>query len=86
LSADWDKLHYTSRVVYTNDSFVCVEACIERTSKALSNSCLSTFVNVDRETVRRKVPTIYPSNYEEDSRYLAAHRSHQILAREIREI
>jgi len=86
-----DKLHYTSRVVYTNDSFVCVEASIERisrdrTSKALSNSCFFTFVNVDREMVRRQVPTVYPSNYAEDARYLAAHRSHQILAREIREI
>ena len=86
-----DKLHYTSRVVYTNDCFVCVEASIERisrdrTSKALSNSCFFTFVNVDREMVRRQVPTVYPSNYAEDARYLAAHRSHQILAREIREI
>ena len=86
-----DKLHYTSRVVYTNDCFVCVEASIERisrdrTSKALSNSCFFTFVNVDREMVRRQVRTVYPSNYAEDARYLAAHRSHQILAREIREI
>jgi acyl-CoA hydrolase len=86
-----DKLHYTSRVVYTNDSFVCVEAGIERishdrTSKALSNSCFFTFVNVDREMVRRPVPPVFPNNYEEDARYLAAHRCHQILAREIREI
>ena len=86
-----DKLHYTSRVVYTNDSFVCVEASLERisrdrTSKALSNSCFFTFVNVDREMVRRPVPQIFPSNYAEDARYLAAHRSHQILARQIREI
>jgi acyl-coenzyme A thioesterase 9 len=86
-----DKLHYTSRVVNTNDSFVCVEAGIERisrnrTSKALSNSCFFTFVNVDREMVRRQVAPVYPSNYAEDARYLAAHRSHQPLAREIREI
>jgi len=86
-----DKLHYTSRVIYTNDSFVCVEAGIERisrdrTSKALSNSCFFTFVNVDREMVRRPVPPVFPNNYEEDARYLAAHRSHQTLARQIREI
>jgi acyl-coenzyme A thioesterase 9 len=86
-----DKLHYTSRVVYTNDSYVCVEASIERisrdrTSKALSNSCFFTFANVDREMVRRQVPPVYPSNYAEDARYLAAHRSHQTLVKEIREI
>ena len=49
-----DKLHFTSRVVYTNDCFICVEAGIERisrdrTTKALSNSCLFTFVNVDQQ-------------------------------------
>lgn len=86
-----DKLHYTSRVVYTDDSFICVEAGIERisrdrTSKAQSNSCFFTFVNVDREMVRRPVPPVYPSNYAEDARYLAAHRNHKIVAREIREI
>lgn len=86
-----DKLHYTSRVIYTNDSFVCVEASIERisrdrTSKALSNSCYFTFANVDREMVRQQVPAVYPSNYAEDARYLAAHRNHQTLLREIRVI
>jgi len=86
-----DKLHYTSRVVYTNDSFVCVEAGIERisrdrTTRALSNSCFFTFVNVDRELVRRPVPPVYPTNYAEDARYLAAHRSHQALAKHIRDI
>ena len=86
-----DKLHYTSRVVYTNDSFVCVEAGIERisrdrTSKALSNSCFFTFVNVDREMMRQPVPPVYPTNYAEDARYLAAHRSHQNLVRHIRDI
>ncbi len=86
-----DKLHYTSRVVYTNAGFVCVEAGIERisrdrTSKALSNSCFFTFVNVDREMVRRPVPPVYPTNYAEDARYLAAHRSHQTLARHIRDV
>jgi acyl-coenzyme A thioesterase 9 len=80
-----DKLHYTSRVVYTNGSFVCVEANIERISrdrsaKALSNSCLFTFVNVDRELQHRPVPPIYPTTYQEDSRYLEAHRSYLALA------
>ena len=86
-----DKLHYTSRVVYTNDSFVCVEAGIERisrdrTSKALSNSCLFTFVNLDGEMARKPVPPVYPTTYAEDARYLAAHRSHASLLRNIREI
>jgi acyl-coenzyme A thioesterase 9 len=86
-----DKLHYTSRVVYTNDGFVCVEAGIERisrdrTSKALSNSCFFTFVNADFEMARQPVPPIYPTNYAEDARYLAAHRSHQTLVKHIRDI
>jgi acyl-CoA hydrolase len=86
-----DKLHYTSRVVYTNDCFVCVEAGIERisrdrTSKAMSNSCLFTFVNVDREMKRVPVPPVYPTTYAEDARYLAAHRSHQTLVRHFRDI
>lgn len=80
-----DKLHFTSRVVYTNESFVCVEASIERISrdrstKALSNSCLFTFVNVDRELKHCPVPQIYPTTYQEDSRYLDAHRSYLALA------
>ncbi len=79
-----DKLHFTSRVVYTNGSFVCVEASIERisrdrTTKALSNSCLFTFVNVDGELNHLPVPPIYPSTYAEDARYLAAHRSYQAV-------
>lgn len=81
-----DKLHFTSRVVYTSGSFICVEAGIERisrdrTSKALSNSCLFTFVNVDRDLQHRPVPTVYPATYAEDARYLAAHRSLQSLLR-----
>jgi acyl-CoA hydrolase len=79
-----DKLHYTSRVVYTSGSFVCIEASIERisrdrTTKALSNSCLFTFVNVDKDLRHRPVPAIYPATYAEDARYLAAHRSYQAL-------
>lgn len=80
-----DKLHFTSRVVYTNESFVCVEASIERisrdrTASALSNSCLFTFVNVDRELNHRPVPPIYPATYREDARYLEAYRSYQAIA------
>jgi len=80
-----DKLHYTSRVVYTNGSYICVEANIERisrdrTTKALSNSCLFTFVNVDRDLAHQPVPQVYPSNYLEDARYLKAHRSFKALA------
>jgi acyl-coenzyme A thioesterase 9 len=75
-----DKLHYTARVIYTNGSFICVEANIERisrdrTTKALSNSCLFTFLNVDGELNNQPVPTVYPTNYGEDARYLTAHRS-----------
>jgi acyl-coenzyme A thioesterase 9 len=79
-----DKLHYTARIVYTSGSFICVEANIERISrdrstKALSNSCLFTFVNVDEELNHQPVPHVYPTNYGEDARYLAAHRSCQAL-------
>ncbi len=79
-----DKLHYTCRVVYTCDSFVCVEASIERisrdrTSKALSNSCLFTFVNVDGKLQDQPVPPVYPTTYAEDARYLAAYRSHRAM-------
>jgi acyl-CoA hydrolase len=79
-----DKLHYTTRVVYTSGSFICVEANIERisrdrTTKALSNSCLFTFVNVDGEMNHQPVPLVYPTNYGEDGRYLAAHRGCQAL-------
>jgi acyl-CoA hydrolase len=79
-----DKLHYTARVVYTSGSLICVEANIERisrdrTTKALSNSCLFTFVNVDEELNHQPVPLVYPTNYGEDARYLAAHRSCQTL-------
>ena len=82
-----DKLHFTTRVVYSHDSFVCVEAGIERisrdrTSKALSNSCLFTFVNVDREMHHQPVPPVYPTTYAEDARYLVAHRSLDTLRKQ----
>ena len=80
-----DKLHFTSRVVFTSESFVCVEAGIERISRdrtvsALSNSCLFTFVNVDRELNHQPVPPVYPATYREDARYLEAYRSYRSLA------
>ncbi len=82
-----DTLHYTARVVYTSGSLICVEANIERisrdrTTKALSNSCLFTFVNVDEALQHQPVPVVYPTNYGEDARYLAAHRSCQTLIRD----
>jgi acyl-CoA hydrolase len=77
-----DKLHYTARVVYTGDHSVCVETEIERTSldrtvRALSNSCVFTFVHVDRDLVPQPVPRLYPGNYAEDARYLEAFRRHR---------
>lgn len=79
-----DTLHYTSQIVYTSGRQICVEANIERisrdhTTKALSNSCLFTFVNVDESLKPQPVPQVYPTNYAEDARYLAAHRSYQAL-------
>lgn len=80
-----DKLHFTSRVVFTSESFVCVETGIERisrdrTNKALSNSCLFTFVNVDKELNHCPVPPIYPASYREDARYLDALRSYRTMS------
>jgi acyl-coenzyme A thioesterase 9 len=80
-----DKLHYTAQVVYTHESFICVEANIERisadrSSRALSNSCLFTFTNVDRNLAHRSVAQVYPTTYAEEARYLAAHRSYQEIA------
>lgn len=74
-----DKLHFTSRVVYTGETSLCVEITIERLSldrvtKALSNTCAFTFVNVGSDLRPRPVPKVYPTTYAEDARYLAAHR------------
>jgi len=81
-----DKLHYTSRVVYTGKTSLSVEANIQRisrdrTSEALSNSCLFTFVNVDKELTPQPVPAIYPTTYGEDARYLQAFRRSKGLGR-----
>jgi acyl-CoA hydrolase len=75
-----DKLHVTSRVVYTEGAAICVEAEIhrisrDRTRRALSNSCLFTFVNVDDDLAPREVPPVFPSDWREDARWLAARRN-----------
>ncbi|HKK44758.1 MAG TPA: hotdog domain-containing protein [Balneolaceae bacterium] len=74
-----DKLDFTSRIVYTGDTSMSIEIDIERTSldkvtKALSNTCVFTFVNVDEDMESQPVPTVYPTTYAEDERYLNAYR------------
>ncbi|BDG04384.1 acyl-CoA thioesterase [Anaeromyxobacter oryzae] len=81
-----DKLHFTSRVVYTEGAAICVETAIERvsrdrTARALSNSCLFTFVNVDADLAHRAVPEVHPSDWAEDARYLGARRNLAALRR-----
>jgi acyl-CoA hydrolase len=80
-----DMLRYTARVVHTAGSLVSVEASIERHSRdlsvrALSNSCLFTFVNVDRDMRPRPLPPVYPATYAEDARLLEARRHQDELA------
>ncbi len=75
-----DKLHLTSRVVYTAGPAVCVETSIERLSRdrtvrALSNSCLFTFLNVGPALEPLEVPPVYPGSHAEEARYLAARRN-----------
>lgn len=74
-----DKLDFTSRIVYTGETSMSIEINIERTSldkvtKALSNTCVFTFVNVDENMDPKPVPEVYPTTYAEDERYLKAHR------------
>jgi acyl-CoA hydrolase len=74
-----DKLHITCRVIHTGKTSISIEADIERVSrdrnsKALSNTCLFTFVSVDHGMRPQQVPTIYPTTYREDELYLAAYR------------
>jgi acyl-CoA hydrolase len=82
-----DKLQYTSRITYTGRTSICVEVSIERTSRdrvtrALSNTCVFTFANVDTEMTPRPVPPVYPTTYAEDARYLdALHRHHHFRTR-----
>ena len=77
-----DKLEYTSRIVYTGNTSMSIEINIERTSidkvtKALSNTCVFTFVNVDEELNPQPIPKVYPTTYAEDERYLKAYRRHE---------
>lgn len=74
-----DKLDFTSRVVYTGETSMTLEIDIERTSmdkvtKALSNTCVFTFVNVDEDLNPQPVPDVFPTTYAEDEQYLKAHR------------
>jgi len=86
-----DKLHFTCRVIHTGKTSVSIEADIERisrdrTSKALSNTCLFTFVCVDTEMRPQPVPPVYPTTYAEDALYLTAYRqrSEHLVAKEQR--
>ncbi len=74
-----DQLKFTARVVYTGKTTIAVQSDIERFSrtgddKALSNSCLFTFRNVDADMNPQAVPFIYPVTYAEDARLLNAYR------------
>lgn len=74
-----DQLKFTARVVYTGKTTIAVQSDIERFSrtagdKALSNSCLFTFRNVDSDMNPQPVPFIYPVTYAEDARLLNAYR------------
>ncbi len=82
-----DKLRFTARVVFTGETSVCVEAGIERISrdrksKALTNSCLFTFTNVDPDLRPCPVPPVFPTTYAEDARYLTAYRQRQDYLRQ----
>ena len=77
-----DKLHFVSHVTYTGRTSIAVETSItrisrDRLSSALSNTCVFTFVNVDTNLRPMPVERVFPSNYAEDERYLAAYRRHQ---------
>lgn len=74
-----DQLKFTARVVYTGRTTITVQSDIERfgqsgDDKALSNSCLFTFRNVDADMQPMQVPFIYPVTYAEDARFLHAYR------------
>ena len=74
-----DQLKFSARVVYTGRTTITVQSDIERFGriegdKALSNSCLFTFRNVDSAMQPQPVPFIYPVTYAEDARFLNAYR------------
>lgn len=79
-----DKLNFTSRIVYTGKTSISIELDIERISlhkesRALSNTCIFTFVNVDEQMKPQPVPTVHPTTYDEDERFLKAHRRRNLL-------
>jgi len=79
-----DKLRFTSAVVYSEGPALCVQTSIERQSRdrtvrALSNSCLFTFVNVDAGLALRDVPLVHPATPAEDARWLDARRTLRAL-------
>lgn len=56
-----DKLNFSSKIVYTGKTSISVEINIERISRekekrALSNTCVFTFVNVDEHMKPQPVP------------------------------
>lgn len=74
-----DHLKFSARVVYTGKTTISVQSDIERFNmgageKALSNSCLFTFTNVDCDMNLMEVPFIYPTTFAEDARFLNAYR------------
>jgi len=74
-----DKLHLTAAVTYTEGPALCVQVTIERQSRdrsvrAVSNSCLFTFVNVTADLRLRDVPAVHPATAAEDGRWLDARR------------
>jgi acyl-CoA hydrolase len=85
-----DKLRFTASVVYTEGPAICVQTAIERHSRdraarALSNSCLFTFVNVTPEMSLADVPPVHPATYTEDARWLDARRNLHDLESRLRE-
>jgi acyl-coenzyme A thioesterase 9 len=82
-----DTLHFTSRIVFGGRTSIAVETRIERIGweeksvKDLSNNCVFTFVNVENDLRPQPVPSIFPTTYDEDARYLAAYRRNRARAR-----
>lgn len=77
-----DTLRFTASVVFTQGPAICVQTAIERhsrdrTARALSNSCLFTFVNVTPRMTLADVPPAHPATYAEDARWLDARRTLQ---------
>lgn len=77
-----DKLHFVSRVTYTDKNSVTVETEItrisrDRTQTALSNVCAFTFIHYGPNMEQLPVPQVHPTTYAEDARYLAGYRRQQ---------